>query len=354
MEPSCYAYVSKNILVRRYDAIELSNVETDEDYTIDEEAYELLASLNGQTPLYDVKSQYDEGRLVEVEEALDYFWDERIIKCSESPPLKEQKNTEFLNLPKKNPFEPPYLKFLMVNITERCNLRCKHCYITDKHQKDLPLDRLKELIQEFYESQGSKLILTGGEPFLYEKFAELLEFLKDIPLKKVLLSNGTLITERKDLLDLIKQNHFEVFVSIDGLEQSHNDFRNADCFQDSIDGIKLLLDKGVTVSINTMVHKKNLREFEQLAMYLRSLGDIKTWTVEVPTFDEDTPKAVIEEYEVTAEDGGKIMKEYWWGESYDSSGMGVESDEDIDEISEPNQEPQGYACGPFLMAIDVT
>jgi len=359
MDPNCYPYVPRNILIRRYDAIELSNVESDEDYEIDEEAYHLLALLNGQTPLSEVKSKYSGGELEEVEGALDYFWDEGIIQCSESFQLKEQSNTDFLKLPKNNPFEPPYLKFLMINITERCNLRCKHCYITDKHQQDLPLDKLKELIQEFYAMQGSKLILTGGEPFLYEKFAELLEFLKGVPLKKVLLTNGTLITEKQDLLDLIEQNHCEVFVSIDGLEQSHNDFRNAECFQDSIEGIKLLLRQGIIVSINTMVHKKNLGEFKQLATYLRSLGDIKTWTVEVPTFDEDTPKEVIEEYEVTAKEGGEIMNNYWWGESYDSSGVVIGTDEDIDEISgheqksEMEQELQGYACGPFLMAVDV-
>ena len=66
-------------------------------------------------------------------------------------------------------------------------------------------------------------------------------------------------------------NNFEIYVSIDGLETSHNDFRDADCFKDSIDGIKLLLKKELKVSINTMVHKQNINEFDDLYKLIHSL-----------------------------------------------------------------------------------
>lgn len=358
MDLESFPYVPKNVVLRRYDDIDIFNLETTEDYTVDQEAYDLLEKVNGKASIRDILSTFSEEEGKEALEALEFFADEGIIKLSESEVSKEPfNNLRHLDLPGKNPFEPPFLKFLMINITEKCNLTCKHCYITDKNQRDFPLDKLKGLIQDFFDLQGEKIILTGGEPFLYEKLEELLFFLKNIPLKKVLLTNGVLIERKKELLPLIKDNNFEVFVSIDGLEDTHNDFRNAECFGSSILGIKLLLEQEIIVSINTMVHKKNLDEFDELSKYLKSLGPIKNWTVEVPTFDDATPQDIIEMYDITPEEGGLVMRDYWWGENYDA-GVSFQSENSEEESVEENLEedegePMGYACGPFMMAVDV-
>ncbi|MHA1292691.1 MAG: SPASM domain-containing protein, partial [Promethearchaeota archaeon] len=140
-----------------------------------------------------------------------------------------------------------------------------------------------------------------------------------------------------ELLDLIKDNFIEVFVSIDGLERSHNDFRNADCFKASIEGIKLLLERGIDVSINTMIHKKNLKEFDDMLKLLNSIGKIKNWSIDIPTFGNTTPQEIINQYSITPEEGGRILKDYGWGVMYESEGEQV-----------------NYACGPYLMAVDVT
>ncbi len=355
MDLDSFPYIPNNVVLRRYNDIDIFNLETTEDYTVDQEAYDLLKKVTGKECVRDIVNSFNEKEREEVLEALEFFTDEGVIKLSET-----EVGDDFLrhlDLPEKNPFDPPFLKFLMINITEKCNLTCKHCYITDKNQTDLHLDKLKELIQEFYDLQGEKVILTGGEPFLYENLEELLFFLKEIPLKKVILTNGVLIEQKKELLPLIKENNIEVFVSIDGLEGTHNDFRNADCFGASILGIKLLLDQGIMVSINTMVHKKNLDEFEELSKYLKSLGPIKTWTVEVPTFDYSTPKDIIDKYDITPDEGGAIMRDYWWGESYDDGVSFKEEDSEDEseeeEAGEENGGPMGYACGPFMMAVDV-
>jgi radical SAM protein with 4Fe4S-binding SPASM domain len=359
MDQESFPFIPNHIVLRRYDEIDIFNLAKDEDYTIDEEAFDLLKKVNGKHRVVDIINEFNEEGGREALEALEFFAEEGIIETSDSKVIADTiNNLRHLDLPDKNPFDPPYLRFLMINITEKCNLTCKHCYITDKNQIDIPLHGLKALITEFYRLQGEKIILTGGEPLLYGQLEELLVFLKDIPLKKVLLTNGVLIEKKKHLLDLIKENNFEVFVSIDGLEDTHNDFRDADCFGASILGIKLMLDMSITVSVNTMIHKKNLEEFDELSAYLKSLGSIKTWTVEVPTFDDSTPNSIIEIYDITPEEGGLIMRDYWWGESYDSSGVSFEGssseeEEPEAEATDIENKHMEYACGPFLMAVDV-
>lgn len=335
MNPTDIPYIPLNISLRRYEEINIFDLKNDESYVIDDEAYSVLKLINGSRNIKEILTEYPDKKKKEVSEALNDFYELNIITFSpitiKNPVMI---STKHINLPDKNVFKPPYLKNLMINITEKCNLTCKHCYITNKNRIDFPIDKLKRIIKEFYELQGIKLVLTGGEPLLYSQLKDLLIFLKDFPLIKVLLSNGVLFADNPEIRALLRDNYFEVFVSIDGLMDTHNDFRDADCFQASIDGIKTLLKEGITVSINTMVHKQNLNEFDNMLELFKSLGTIKNWSIDIPTFDNTTPKSIRDKYEISAKEGGEILKNYGWGEYHSS-------------------ESYDFACGPNIMAIDV-
>jgi len=327
--------IPRHIVLRRYEEVNIFDLKNDESFVIDEEAYSVLKLINGSSSVENILANYPESKKQEVNGALNDFQELDIINLSSiSVPDKSAVTLDHITLPQKNIFNPPYLKNLMINITEKCNLTCKHCYITDKNPIDSPFDKLKEIIKDFYELQGVKLVLTGGEPLLYSHLKELLLYLKDIPLIKVLLSNGVLIKKSPELIDLLRDNYFEVFVSIDGLERTHNDFRDANCFQDSIEGIKTLLKEGITVSVNTMVHKQNLNEFDEMFKLFKSLGNIINWSIDIPTFDKTTPKSIREKYEISTKEGGEVLRDYGWGEYHSS-------------------ESYDFACGPNIMAIDV-
>ena len=327
--------IPRHIVLRRYEEVNIFDLKNDESFVIDEEAYSVLKLINGSSSVETILANYPESKSQEVSEALNDFQELDIIDLSSSSvPDKSAVTIDHITLPEKNIFNPPYLKNLMINITEKCNLTCKHCYITHKNPIDFPFDKLKKIIKDFYELQGIKLVLTGGEPLLYSHLKELLLYLKDIPLIKVLLSNGVLIKKSLELIDLLRDNYFEVFVSIDGLESTHNDFRDANSFQDSIEGIKTLLKEGITVSVNTMVHKQNLNEFDDMLTLFKSLGNIKNWSIDIPTFDKTTPKSIRDKYEISAKEGGEVLRDYGWGEYHSS-------------------ESYDFACGPNIMAIDV-
>ena len=335
MNHDSFPFICKHVSFRRYSEINIYDFKNDESYIIDDEAYSLLKLLDGKKKLEQIIKSFPIEKQEEVSEVVENFQELGLIDFS---PHEINDNTYIMklyeNLPEQNPVNTPYLKNLMINLTEKCNLTCKHCYITNKNLFDFPLEKVKDIINEFYILQGIKVILTGGEPFLYSKLDELLTYLLDIPIQKLMLTNGTLIKEKPELLDFLKQNYFDMYVSIDGLESTHNDFRNANCFQDSIDGIKLLLENEITTSINTMVHKGNISEFDEMLKIINSFGRIKNWSIDIPTFDESTPKEIRDKYEISFEEGGNILKDYGWGVVYES-------------------EANNYACGPNLMAVDV-
>ena len=73
---------------------------------------------------------------------------------------------------------------LQWHITERCNLRCAHCYQTDYQGKDMPLedmelvlDQFRELLMSFTRRTGAThghINITGGEPVLCQDLFSLI------------------------------------------------------------------------------------------------------------------------------------------------------------------------------------
>ena len=84
------------------------------------------------------------------------------------------------------------------HITDRCDQRCKHCYIYEGKDKkcslELDLNTLNLILEDFISSckQLGKepfLVITGGDPLLYEGIWNFLEILKKNKIHFGLLGN---------------------------------------------------------------------------------------------------------------------------------------------------------------------
>jgi radical SAM protein with 4Fe4S-binding SPASM domain len=135
-------------------------------------------------------------------------------------------------------------------------------------------------LKEFEEIQGLRLLLSGGEPLLHPQFWRVNNLLRDYDFRSVLLSNGTLITKKvaKRL-----QVH-EVQVSLDGMKEGHESLRGRGTFRKALMAIDHLHEAGIQVSVATMIHKDNLKEFDSLAGLLQA-KEIKEWNVDVPCIE---------------------------------------------------------------------
>ena len=218
----------------------------------------------------------------------------------------------------------PSLRYLELQVTDACNLRCKHCYIGDTDHNELTPKQVAGILREFEEMQGLRVLITGGEPLVHGKFNELNEMLPDFFIRKVLFTNGVLLT--KKALKALKVD--EIQVSIDGLEPAHDRLRGTGTFTRSLEAMKQALDLGFDVSVSTMVHQCNLADFDSMEQLFRGMG-IKDWTVDVPCLIGRLKEHA--ELYVSPEEGGKFL-----GYGY---GGGLHS---------PNT---GYGCGLHLMSV---
>jgi radical SAM protein with 4Fe4S-binding SPASM domain len=172
----------------------------------------------------------------------------------------------------------PSLRYLELQLTNRCNLKCGHCYLGEPAKIDLPLASVLSVLEEFERMQGLRVLFSGGEPLMYPDLRALNQALPRYGVRKVLLTNGTMISGKNHadwgLFD-------EVQFSLDGLQKGHERIRGAGTYDAVMDGMDAVREKGIPISIATMVHRHNLEEFEQLAKWVGD-QEVLEWSIDVP------------------------------------------------------------------------
>ncbi len=172
----------------------------------------------------------------------------------------------------------PSLRYLELQITNKCNLKCRHCYIGDTDFKELSIGCIKNILAELEEMQGLRVLLTGGEPLLHSRFMEINEMLPEFSLRKVLFTSGVLL--KREIIETL--NVDEVQISIDGLEDAHDSLRGRGTYKAAIGAIEDCLALNYEVSVSTMVHSKNLQDFDKMEKLFKSMG-INEWSVDIPS-----------------------------------------------------------------------
>jgi MoaA/NifB/PqqE/SkfB family radical SAM enzyme len=251
--------IASHCSLKRLEEPYLYDIKNDELYELGEEAYQFLLKCS-QGERISVRK--------EDEEFIEYCLSENLVVLSETP-------FKIDGVPHPSPI--PSLRYLEFQITDRCNLRCRHCYIGDGLHQDLPLEKIYKVLKEFEEIQGLRLLLSGGEPLLHPHFWKINEILRECPFRSVLLSNGTLITEEVAK----KLRVHEVQVSLDGMKEGHESIRGEGMFEKALQAIDHLQEANIRVSIATMIHRRNLKEFDTLASLIQ-FKNIGEWNVDIP------------------------------------------------------------------------
>jgi Fe-coproporphyrin III synthase len=149
------------------------------------------------------------------------------------------------------------------NMTRRCNLKCVHCYSNSAdhdYPDELTTEEGKSLIADLAAFGSPVILFSGGEPLLRPDLLELAQYAKDLGIRAVISTNGTLIT--REIADKLKKIGLSyVGVSLDGLEKTHDRFRGKKgAFAAAIEGIRNCRAAGVKVGIRFTVNKHNLSD----------------------------------------------------------------------------------------------
>ena len=163
-----------------------------------------------------------------------------------------------------------------LEITDKCNLRCRHCYGNfgpDKKNCSMDLENIKKILFDLFESGVKLLELTGGDISTHPHLKDILVYALSLNFVNIsLLTNGILLNE--DTLDIIIKHKNRFIVQID--VHSFNDdylkwFTGKSGYLDKIKNTVCKLAKnGVIVRVAMIVTPKNLDEIIPIAEWAHS------------------------------------------------------------------------------------
>ncbi len=158
--------------------------------------------------------------------------------------------------------EPPYL--VSYAITQKCNLKCKHCYSDSKDAQasdELSTTEAKGLLDDLSRWGIKLLIFDGGEPLCREDFLEIAEYAAMKGVRTVVGSNGTLIDT--EMANKMKCAGIQmVQIAIDGAKQeTHDSFRGVDgALQKTLPGVEACKEVGLPYQFGMGIRKQSLPE----------------------------------------------------------------------------------------------
>ena len=164
----------------------------------------------------------------------------------------------------------------LVQITERCNLHCAHCFVSSVREgSDIPLERIRDtVLPQLRQARVSRITLTGGEPFAHPDLIEIVRAARATGMTVTICTNGTLI-EAGALEALVDLGGVQVNVSLDGFAaSSHGRFRGSpQSFEVTKEMIARLADRGLLKGL--LVTPNGLAsdgEYEELCRYAAECG----------------------------------------------------------------------------------
>ena len=172
------------------------------------------------------------------------------------------------------------LSNIVLNITDRCNLRCKYCF-TNPNPRVITLDKAKKIIEwGLKESNGNTITVNffGGEPMLeFERIIKPLVMWtesEDKPVKYGLTTNGTLLTKKN--IEWLASHYINILLSIDGGPETQNLNRPSisgfDSFMKVCENIPCLLENLPLTIFRSTLEPDNLDKMFENYLWANRLG----------------------------------------------------------------------------------
>jgi len=205
----------------------------------------------------------------------------------------------------------PLPEEISFKLTNRCDLRCSHCYqwsddggyhhslMRDERGRDLALPLIARVLEET-RSLRSNVFLWGGEPLVYREWDGLIELLAAHARWTSICTNGTLVDRR--LASLLRISpHLEMSLSLDGFEAEHDALRGAGAFERTMNGLRALVEAQRAgtyrgeISVNCVIGDAMIARLFDFTEFLEGVG-VETIYLSFPWYISETTAVMMDGY----------------------------------------------------------
>lgn len=216
-------------------------------------------------------------------------------------------------------------------ITNKCNLKCKHCYLGKLDGFELPFEKVDEIVDTIINSNVMEVTISGGECLTYKGIEKIIKKFLINGIKVDVFTNALLLKNVLDKIDsdILNKSALLFYVSVDGLKSSHEQIRGKNTFDKTIENIKYAIEKGYPVVTNTVINKINYCDIMDMIVLLKQMGvkDVQLSNLIVQGSADNSMKISLSEQMALKEKINDLYKEHpefgyiYYSEVPDSDGV---------------------------------
>lgn len=163
---------------------------------------------------------------------------------------------------------------ILVELTNQCNLSCKHCF-DKRHDAGgyLSIHTLETILHQAKQHGFDYLSLTGGEPTLHPEFQKILSMATRAGYKVGFVTNGwNFVSIYKQMQDVLAKTSVINF-SLDGAdERTHDSLRRRGSFRRLMQAVSTCTVKDIPFTFNSVITARNCAEIKALVELSTKLG----------------------------------------------------------------------------------
>ena len=162
-------------------------------------------------------------------------------------------------------------------VTNDCNLRCTHCYVSSGDYippREMGADEILGLVDQARDLGARRFLIAGGEPFMMN---DIFSIIRHITAENdlVVLTNGMFFSDK--MIDRLKESlgrgKISFQISLDGpTADAHDKVRGPGSFAKTVPGIRRIVEHGFDVTISTAINRHNLNQIAETTRLVGGLG----------------------------------------------------------------------------------
>jgi len=166
---------------------------------------------------------------------------------------------------------------VMIDVTHRCNMSCKNCYIPNRKIADLDMNKTIDALAKF--PKRTMIRIVGAEPTMRNDLPEFIKRIRKIGHRATMLTNGLRLANDRYCKILKSSKLTHVYLSLNGVDNDdwYEQIDELRCADKKIKALKNLVTNKFLIDTGTIIIKGiNDEAISRLLHLYKKVGIVNT------------------------------------------------------------------------------